>query len=150
MATFLLCPSEIWWWSGLVGHAYLVVSYWLWRSLLAATVSADLAATAGLKPERAQFLFGILMAIVIAGAVKIVGILLIVALLIIPAASVRKFSSSPESMAVFAALAGIVGVIGGLSGSAYLDTPSGPSIVVVVLVLFSVTRFVNIPTQNRR
>lgn len=122
----------------------------LWRPLLAATVNAELAETAGMKPRLAQFLFGLLMAVVIAGAVKIVGILLIVALLILPAATARKFSFGPESMASLAAFVGVLGVIGGLSGSAYLDTPSGPSIVVVVLALFALTRLVAFQIEKRR
>ena len=116
----------------------------IWRSLLAATVSEDLVIAAGLKPQRVKFLFGILMAVVIAGAVKIVGILLIVALLIIPAATVRKFSVNPEIMAILASLVGVGAVIGGLGISAQLNTPSGPTIVVVVLCAFALTRFVKI------
>ena len=85
-------------------------------------------------------MFGLLMAAIIAVAIKIVGVLLIVALLVIPAATVRRFSSSPEGMAAGAAAAGIVSVAGGLLASAEFDTPSGPSIVVTALALFVVTR----------
>ena len=56
------------------------------------------------------------------------------------AATVRRFATSPEKMAVGAALAGVVAVVGGLLASANWDTPSGPSIVVAALVLFVVTR----------
>ena len=118
----------------------LGVLRWIWRPLLTATVSADLAAVAGLRPERAHLVFGILVAAVIAVAIKIVGVLLIVALLVIPAATVRRFASSPEKMAVGATTAGIVAIGGGLFASARFDTPSGPSIVVTALVLFIVTR----------
>ena len=95
---------------------------------------------AGLQPERTRLIFGLLMAAVIAGAIKIVGILLIVALLVIPPATARRFASSPEQMAVAAALAGVIAIAGGLFASARLDTPSGPSIVVAALLLFTVTR----------
>ena len=90
--------------------------------------------------ETIAHLFGLLMAAVIAVAIKIVGVLLIVALLVIPGATVRRFATSPENMAVGAAGAGIVAVAGGLLASAQFDTPSGPSIVVVALLLFIVTR----------
>ena len=68
------------------------------------------------------------------------GVLLIVALLIVPAATVRRFSSSPERMAIAAALMGTVAVALGLMASAEFDTPSGPSIVVAALALFALTR----------
>ncbi|EGE55898.1 zinc uptake ABC transporter, permease protein [Rhizobium etli CNPAF512] len=121
-------------WGG--GLFVLVALAWLWRPLLAATVNAELAEAEGLRPERARLFFMLLMAVVIAIAMKIVGIMLITSLLIIPAAAARRFSVTPEIMAVFASLIGAAAVVGGLFGSLTYDTPSGPSIVVAALVLF--------------
>jgi zinc transport system permease protein len=121
-------------WGG--GLFVLVAMAWLWRPLLAATVNAELAEAEGLKPERARLFFMLLMAVVIAIAMKIVGIMLITSLLIIPAAAARRFSPTPEIMAVFASLIGAAAVVAGLFGSLTYDTPSGPSIVVAALILF--------------
>ncbi|GGA97836.1 membrane protein [Brucella endophytica] len=118
------------------GLFVLLVMAWLWRPLLAATVNEDIAEAEGLYPDYSRMIFMLLMALVIAIAMKIVGILLITALLIIPAATARRFSSTPEQMAVFASLLGAVAVIGGLFGSLHFDTPSGPSIVVAALGVF--------------
>ena len=112
---------------------------WLWRPLLAATVNAELAEAEGLHPERSRFVFMLLMALVIAIAMKIVGILLITSLMIIPAATARRFAATPEGMAVLASVAGAAAVVAGLFGSLELDTPSGPSIVVAALFLFVLT-----------
>lgn len=125
-------------WAG--GAVALGVLAWIWRALLTATVSVDLAAVDGLKPERARLVFGFLVAAIIAVAVKLVGVLLVVALLVIPAATARRFAKSPEAMALGAAITGVVAVGGGLYASAELDTPTGPSIVVVALFLFGVAR----------
>lgn len=108
----------------------------IWRPLFAATVNRELAEAEGLNPDRVNIVFMLLMAIVIAIAMKIVGVLLITALLIIPAATARRQSASPEQMAFFAAVIGAVAVIAGLSGSLRWDTPSGPSIVVASVGLF--------------
>lgn len=121
------------WGGGLLALGVLV---WLWRPLLADTVSPDLAEAEGLHPKRAQLLFMLLMAIVIAIAMKVVGIMLITSLLIIPAAAARRFARTPESMAVLAALVGMLSVAGGLAGSLEWNTPTGPSIVVAALLLF--------------
>ncbi|WP_116002597.1 zinc ABC transporter permease subunit ZnuB [Consotaella salsifontis] len=120
------------------GGGLLVIAalVWLWRPLLAATVDAELAAAEGLKPERARIVFMLLMALVIAIAMKIVGIVLITALLIIPAATARRLAATPEAMAGMAALLGAFAAAGGLFASLQFDTPSGPSIVVAALVLF--------------
>jgi zinc transport system permease protein len=118
------------------GAVVLGLIVWLWRPLLVATVNAELAEAEGLHPERSRLIFMLLMATVIAIAMKIVGILLITSLLIIPAATARRFASTPEQMAVMASLLGAVAVAGGLFASLRLDTPSGPSIVVAALVFF--------------
>ncbi|NTJ67036.1 zinc ABC transporter permease subunit ZnuB [Agrobacterium rhizogenes] len=124
-------------WGG--GIFVLAAIAWLWRPLLASTVNPELAEAEGLRPERARLLFMLLMAVVIAIAMKIVGILLITALLIIPAATARRFAATPETMAIFASLLGAIAVVGGLFGSLRYDTPSGPSIVVAALVLFIIS-----------
>ncbi|MCR4266112.1 iron chelate uptake ABC transporter family permease subunit [Nitratireductor sp. ZSWI3] len=118
------------------GAAVLVLLVALWRPLLAATVNTDIAQAEGLNPERSRFVFMLLMAAVIAIAMKLVGILLITALLIIPAATARRFADGPETMAVLAALIGAASVVAGLAGSLEFDTPSGPSIVVAALLFF--------------
>lgn len=121
-------------WGG--GILVLLAMVYLWRPLIASTVNPELAAAEGLEPERARLAFMLLMAVVIAISMKIVGILLITSLLIIPAATARRFSASPEIMAVLASLLGAVAVAGGLFGSLKFDTPSGPSIVVAALAIF--------------
>lgn len=124
-------------WAGTI--VVVAVIAYLWTPLLAATINEELAEAEGLKPERAKIVFMLLMALVIAIAMKIVGILLITALLIIPAATARRFATTPERMALAASLIGIVAVVLGLFGSLTQDTPSGPSIVVAALVLFLVS-----------
>ena len=118
------------------GAAVLVVLALIWRPLLAGTVSEELAAAEGLHPERARLVFMVLMAAVIAIAMKIVGILLITSLLVIPAATARRYAAGPEQMAVLACGLGAVAVALGLFASLEFDTPSGPSVVVAALVVF--------------
>ena len=119
------------------GASVLAILALVWRSLLAETVSPELAAAEGLDPERARLVFVLLLAAVIAVAMKIVGILLITALLIIPAAAARQVARSPETMAVLAAALGSCAVLLGLYVSLTIDTPSGPSIVVAAMLIFS-------------
>lgn len=124
------------WIGGLVVVAIIA---WLWRPLLAGTVNVELAEAEGMQPERARLIFMLLMALVIAIAMKIVGIMLITSLLIIPAAAARRFATTPEVMAVLASVIGAVAVVMGLFGSLTYDTPSGPSIVVAALLLFIIS-----------
>ena len=81
----------------------------------------------------------IIIAAVIAVSMKLVGVLLITALLIIPAATARRFSASPEIMAVLASVIGAASVWLGLNGSLKWDTPAGPSIVVAAMFCFIIS-----------
>lgn len=121
-------------WGG--GALILAILMMIWRSLFAGTVNRELAEAEGMKPHRADIVFMLLMALVIAISMKIVGVLLITAMLIIPAATARRFATGPEQMAVLAAVIGVGAVIAGLFGSLEWDTPSGPSIVVASLAFF--------------
>jgi len=124
------------WGGGAIVVAILVK---IWQPLFAGTVSLELAEAEGMQPERANVVFMLLMAGVIAISMKIVGVLLITALLIIPAATARRFATGPEQMAVIASVIGAAAVIAGLFGSLEWDTPSGPSIVVAALIFFLVS-----------
>ena len=124
-------------WGG--GLAVLALVSFIWKSLLASTVSYEIAVAEGLRPDLANFLFMILMAGVIAISMKIVGVLLITALLIIPAAAARRYSGNPEIMAVMASILGAASVWLGLEGSLKWDTPAGPSIVVAALAFFIIS-----------
>ena len=108
----------------------------LWRRLLAVTVDEDLARVEGMPVEALRLAFMLLIALVIAAAMKIVGILLITSLLIIPAAAARRFARTPEAMAVLASILGMVAVLGGLLASLNWDLPGGPSVVVAAAALF--------------
>ncbi len=124
----------IWIYGG--GTGALLLLWKLWRPLLAVTVSEELAQAEGLQASLYQLVLMLLIAAVIALAMKIVGILLITSLLIIPAAAARHFSQTPEQMAGFAALLGVGAVGIGLGASLEFDTPSGPTIVTAAVGLF--------------
>ena len=68
----------------------------------------------------------LMLAVLVAVAIKIVGALLITAMLIIPAAAALPISRTPEWMAVFAVTVGVLAVIMGLVGSFHWDLPTGP------------------------
>ncbi len=120
----------------LVSTFVLSMLAWLWRPLLSITVHEDLAHVEGIKVTAVRTVLMLLMALVIAIAIKVVGVLLITALLIIPAAASRRLAKTPEQMAFFASALGGIAVIGGLASSFYWDTPAGPSIVLVASVSF--------------
>ncbi len=107
-----------------------------WNKLLSVTVHPELARIEGIKVERLNLLLVLLIALTIAVSMKIVGVLLITSLLIIPPAAARRLAHSPEQMAYIASIIGAVSIIVGLLAAFYLDTPAGPSIVIVATFIF--------------
>jgi len=123
----------------------LLVLLWLWKPLLAITVNEELARAEGIPSIPLQLTFMLLIALVIALAMKIVGVLLVTALLIIPATAARRFSKTPEQMAVIAVLIGVASVFIGLFTSLEFDTPSGPSIVISIVLFFFLSFIIPAP-----
>ena len=121
---------------GIAAIGLLVV---LWRPLLSITVHEDLARVEGVPVLRTQIAFMLLIAVVIALAMKVVGILLVTSLLIIPAATARQFARTPLQMGLLASLIGCFAVGLGLQSSLLWDLPSGPAIVVAATTLFCVS-----------
>ena len=111
----------------------------LWRPLISITADADIAFVEGVSVSAVRLMFMVLIAFVIAVAMKIVGVLLIISLLIIPAAAARPFSRTPEQMAGLAIAIGSISVVIGLKLSWWVDTPASPSIVLAATTLFFLT-----------
>ena len=124
-----------WVWGG--GVLVLLALMRLWRPLLAMTVHEDLARVDGVPVTRARLALMLLIAVVIAVAMKIVGVLLIVSLLIIPPAAARGLAATPEQMAMIGVLIGWLAVVGGLASSLAWDLPAGPAIVAAATILFA-------------
>ncbi|RKZ50782.1 MAG: hypothetical protein DRQ99_33595, partial [Candidatus Parabeggiatoa sp. nov. 3] len=111
----------------------------IWQSLLSITIHEELAQVEGVSVAWIRLLFMLMVALVIAIAMKIVGILLITSMLIIPPAAARSFAKTPEQMAVLASFLGALAVFIGLTLSWHWDIPTGPAVVVAATLLFILT-----------
>ena len=124
-----------------------IVLYLFWNDLLSITVHAELAEIEGKNVSRLNLIMVLLIALTIAVSMKIVGVLLITSLLIIPPAAARRLVKTPEQMAVTASGIGVGSIVFGLLGAFYLDTPVGPTIVVVATIVFLLFYF--FPTTQK-
>ena len=140
----LTVTSNDLWWMYFGGIIVLILIFLNWSSLILVTIDEDLAKAEGINPLFVNLLLTTILTIVVAISVKIIGILLITSMLIIPAAASRRLVNSPESMALLATVFGILSVIFGIFLSVEIDTPSGPTIVVVSSFLFLGTTFLSL------
>ncbi|HAI70292.1 MAG TPA: hypothetical protein DCM38_12760 [Gammaproteobacteria bacterium] len=121
------------------GGLILLSLVFIWQSLLSITIHEELAQVEGVSVAWIRLLFMLMVALVIAIAMKIVGILLITSMLIIPAAAARSLAKTPEQMAVLASIIGALAVVIGLTLSWHWDIPTGPAVVVAATLLFILT-----------
>ncbi|CAN0511907.1 unnamed protein product, partial [Discosporangium mesarthrocarpum] len=112
-----------------------------WNDFLSMTVHAEMAEIEGINVRRLNLLLVVMLALTIAVSMKIVGVLLITSLLIIPPAAARQLANTPERMALMASLIGALSVLSGIVTAFYLDTPVGPTIVVIAALVFFVLAF---------
>ncbi|MCP5382145.1 MAG: metal ABC transporter permease [Kordiimonadaceae bacterium] len=118
-----------------------IILYLIWRPLLSITVHEDLARIEGVKVDQIKIAYMLLIAFVVAVALKVIGVLLITALMIIPAAAARTLAKTPLQMIIISSGCGIISVITGISISNMWDVPTGPAIVLSATVLFLCGRF---------
>ena len=120
-----------------IGGAFILLVLWyIWKPLFASTVNYELAEAEGMNPERVNAIFTILLAALIAISIKMVGLLLITGMLIIPTTMARNLSNNPKKMVILSIIGGLLSVFIGLYTSFEINTSSGPTIVVVALILF--------------
>jgi zinc transport system permease protein len=136
-------------WLLLGGAGALAALISVWRPLLSLAVHEDIAAAEGIAAGRVKLVFVVVLAVVVAIAIKIVGALLTVAFLIMPAAAARPLAKTPEQMAVIAGLLGMAAVAMGLLLSVTWDTPGGPSIVLVLGALFTLSILPSVLRRRR-
>jgi len=125
------------------GFGLLLLLSKVWHPLVSLTIQRDLALVDGVNERQTQFIFLLMLSLVVAVSIQVVGALLIVSLLIIPAATARRFANSPEQMAGIASIVGVISVCLGLGASLHIDTPAGPSIVVIASILFALSLLPN-------
>jgi zinc transport system permease protein len=121
----------------------------IWRPLLSLSVHEDIAAAEGTATESVKLVFVLVLAFIVAIAIKIVGALLTIAFLIMPAAAARPLSRTPEQMVAIAGAFGMLSVTAGLALSIAWDTPGGPSIVVVMAALFALSILPSVVRRRR-
>jgi zinc transport system permease protein len=123
----------------LIATIAIATLVWVGKGLVAITLDASLAKAEGIPVARYELLFLLLLAAVIALAIKFVGIVLVTALLIIPAASAQNLARSLSGMFGISVALSLLSVVLGMLASALFNIPSGPAIVLTGTVFFAVS-----------
>ncbi|GAA1578602.1 MULTISPECIES: metal ABC transporter permease [Streptomyces] len=128
----------------------LAVTLGLRRQLFAVCQDEEFARVTGLPVRLLNLLLAVTAAVTVTVAMRIVGLLLVSAMMVIPVAAAQRVTRG------FAATLGAamgIGVLVSLSGTVatyYIDAPSGGTIVLLAIAVFTVLTAVSAPLARRR
>ncbi len=103
----------------------------LFNEFLAVTFDEEFATVINLPVERLVLILLVLIALTVVMLIQVVGIILVIALLTLPAAISREFTSQVGTMMLYAVLLGMTFTTTGIFLSAFLNLPSGATIILV-------------------
>ena len=115
----------------------------LFKRFFVVSFDEELAKTDGIHARFYSSLLVVLAAITVALSMRIVGVLLIGALMVIPVITAIQFRRGFKATVILAVLVSLMAVLIGLIVSYYFSLASGGTIVVVALVLFLLSVFIN-------
>jgi ABC-type Mn2+/Zn2+ transport system permease subunit len=102
-------------------------------------ISEDLANSQGINVKKYNFLYLLLIAIIVALGVRLVGSLLTAALVAIPACSARNLSKNMFQYVLGATVFGIISSFSGILVSEFSGFPAGPLVILASTTIFVVS-----------
>ena len=123
---------------GILGVVVIALSLGLSPQLFAVCQDEEHAKVSGVPTRAYSILIAVLAAVTITVAMKTVGLLLVSALMVVPVAASQQLTRSFRATHLLAMAIGLFAAVGGLFGSYQLDTPPGPTIVMIALLVFAV------------
>lgn len=123
----------------IIGSITITVLVTFLKPLLQITFNRDLAHVEGINVRFFEYLLFLIVAVVVTVSLKIIGMILVTSLLIVPAAAAKNLASSMKHLFVLSCTFGLISGIAGLVASVYLNTSSGPTIVLVSIGIFFLT-----------
>ena len=109
------------------------------KGFILGTISKDLAKASGIKVARDNFIFMVLVALIVALGIKSVGTLLMGSLVIIPAIASKNIAHSMSGYAKVSAIIGLVSLVGGVLFAGRVGLAPGPIVVLASTVIFLIT-----------
>ncbi|MDO0824658.1 metal ABC transporter permease [Desulfosporosinus nitroreducens] len=119
----------------------LVISLWvvIFNKLLLSSMNPSLARSRGIRVKQYEYLFAIIMAVIVTISIQWVGILIISSLLIIPAASSRNIAKNMRQYHIYSVLIALISGLSGLILSYFWGTATGATIVLITSGFFALT-----------
>ncbi|MDO8495803.1 MAG: metal ABC transporter permease [bacterium] len=127
--------------AGALSLVAILAGHHIYHKLILGTISEDLAKSVRIPTKKMDFIFLVLVSLIVALGIKVVGTLLMGALVIIPAAAAKNFSKNLRAYANFSALFGLASAVLGIIIAYFTSFPPGPMVVLASALIFFSTLF---------
>lgn len=135
--------SKITRWDAVLSVVFSVIVILVMRRIakgfVLSTISPDLAKSTGFKVSQINFVFLLMVALIVALGIKAVGSLLMGALVIIPAIASKNFTNSMSAYNITATIIGLASLVAGIILAATFHLSPGPVVVLVSAAFFLIS-----------
>lgn len=114
----------------------LAVEFFAYNRLMFIGLNPELAETRGINVALYEYLFSVLLAVVVMFSIQWVGVLLVTALLVIPAAAARNFARTAGAVFWIAVVISLVTSVSGLVLSDLFSTTTGATVILSMTTIF--------------
>lgn len=124
----------------------LVIIIWIvsFNKLLLVSINQLLARSRGINVYFYEYLFTIIVAVIVTISIQWVGVLIISSMLVLPAAAARNISNNMRQYHIYSISIALISGISGLILSYFLGSASGATMVLISSVFFAITFFVKV------
>ena len=128
----------------------VIMAIWLFsfNKLLLVSINNTLAKSRGVNVDFYEYMFTILIAIVVTVSIQWIGVLVISSMMILPAASSRNISKNVRQYHFYSIVFSLISGILGLFVSYQLGSATGATIILISSVFFAITFFISIIKSN--
>jgi len=118
----------------------------LWRKifnkLLVVSINHSFARSKGINVKLYEYMFTIIVAVVVTISIQWVGVLIISSMLVLPAAAARNIACNVRQYTIYSIIIALVSGVSGLIISYFLGSASGATMILVSSVFFGITFFI--------
>ncbi|PRR82629.1 metal ABC transporter permease [Clostridium vincentii] len=117
----------------------LIIWMKIFNKLLLVSINHSFARSKGINVRLYEYMFTIIVAVIVTISIQWVGVLIISSMLVLPAAAARNIARNVREYTIYSVIIALVSGLSGLIISYFLGSASGATMVLVSSIFFGVT-----------
>lgn len=119
--------------------AAVVIGIWIYNRSMLVSFNSIMARSRGVNPVLNDYIFVILLTVIVVSSLKLIGALLVLVLIVVPAAGAQNIARSLRSFFWISVFISTAGTVFGLLLSGFVPVPTGGTIAMVASLFFYLT-----------